>query len=96
MIVNTSRGPLIDEAALLKSLNTGQIRGAALDVFDPEPLPLDSPWRTTQWGRDGRSEVLLSPHMGYGEEDLINGWYREVAENLERWLDGKELLKKMN
>ncbi|KAJ5407659.1 hypothetical protein N7509_001542 [Penicillium cosmopolitanum] len=89
MIVNTSR-------ALLQALNAGSIWGAALDVFDPEPLPLDSPWRTTQWGRDGRSEVLLSPHMGYGEEELINGWYREVAENLERWLDGKELLKKMN
>ncbi|KAJ5112774.1 hypothetical protein N7532_000819 [Penicillium argentinense] len=96
MIVNTSRGPLIDEPALLAALNAGQIRGAALDVFDPEPLPADSPWRTTAWGRDGRSEVLLSPHMGYGEEELINGWYREVAENLERWLDGKELLRKMN
>lgn len=96
MIVNTSRGPLIDEPALLQALNAGQIRGAALDVFDPEPLPLDSPWRTIPWGHDGRSEVLLSPHMGYGEEELINGWYHEVAENLERWLDGKELLLKMN
>ncbi|KAJ5599025.1 hypothetical protein N7450_000092 [Penicillium hetheringtonii] len=96
MIVNTSRGPLIDESALLQALNAGAIRGAALDVFEPEPLPLDSPWRTTAWGRDGRSEVVLSPHMGYGEEDLLNGWYRETAENLERWLDGKELLRKMN
>lgn len=96
MIVNTSRGPLIDESALLQALNAGSIRGAGLDVFDPEPLPLGSPWRTTAWGRDGRSEVVLSPHMGYGEEDLLNGWYREVAENLERWLDGKELVRKMN
>lgn len=96
MIINTSRGPLIDESALLETLNAGRIRGAALDVFDPEPLPLDSPWRTTPWGQDGRSEVLLSPHMGYGEEDLLHGWYREVAENLERWLDGRELLRKMN
>jgi glycerate dehydrogenase len=95
-IINTSRGPLIDETALLEALNAGQIRGAALDVFDPEPLPLDSPWRTTAWGQDGRSEVLLTPHMGYGEEDLLRGWYRETAENLERWLDGKELLRKMN
>lgn len=95
-IINTSRGPLIDEKALLEALNAGKIRGAALDVFDPEPLPLDSPWRTTPWGRDGRSEVLLTPHMGYGEEDLLRGWYRETAENLERWLDGKKLLCQMN
>jgi glycerate dehydrogenase len=96
MIVNTSRGPLIDEPFLLEALNAGLIRGAALDVFDPEPLPLDSPWRTTAWGQDGRSEVLLSPHMGYGEEDLLHGWYREVADNLERWLNGQELRRKMN
>lgn len=96
MIVNTSRGPLIDEPSLLAALNEGRIRGAALDVFDPEPLPKDSPWRTTAWGRDGRSEVLLSPHMGYGEEELLHGWYTEVAENLERWLKGEELLRRMN
>ncbi|KAJ6155275.1 hypothetical protein N7470_005841 [Penicillium chermesinum] len=96
IIVNTSRGPLIDEEALLEVLNAGRIRGAALDVFDPEPLPKDSPWRTTAWGQDGRSEVLLSPHMGYGEEDLLRGWYRETADNLERWLNGEELLRKMN
>jgi glycerate dehydrogenase len=95
-IVNTSRGPLIDEAALLEALNAGRIRGAALDVFDPEPLPRDSPWRTTSWGQDGRSEVVLSPHMGYGEEELLRGWYRETAENLERWLKGEELVRKMN
>jgi phosphoglycerate dehydrogenase-like enzyme len=95
-IVNTSRGPLIDEKALLKTLNAGHIRGAALDVFDPEPLPLDSPWRTTPWGQDGRSEVLLSPHMGYGEEELLRGWYCETAENLERWLNGQELLRRLN
>ncbi|KAJ5847184.1 hypothetical protein N7455_011141 [Penicillium solitum] len=95
-IINTSRGPLIEERALLEALNMGRIRGAALDVFDPEPLPLDSPWRTTPWGHDGRSEVLLSPHMGYGEEELLRGWYRETAENLERWLNGQELLRKLN
>jgi glycerate dehydrogenase len=96
MIVNSSRGPLIDERALLETLNAGRIRGAALDVFDPEPLPVDSPWRTTAWGVDGRSEVLLTPHMGYGEEELINGWYKEAADNLERWLDGKELQVRLN
>ena len=96
LLVNTSRGPLIDEAALLEALNAGQIRGAALDVFDTEPLPVESPWRTTAWGQDGRSEVVLSPHMGYGEEDQLNGWYEELAENLRRWLDGEEVQARMN
>ncbi|KAL2854196.1 D-isomer specific 2-hydroxyacid dehydrogenase [Aspergillus pseudodeflectus] len=77
LLVNTSRGPLINEEALLEVLNAGGIQGAAIDVFDPEPLPLDSRWRTTAWGRDGRSEVILSPHMGYGDEQ-IHGWYDEL------------------
>ncbi|KAL4924234.1 D-isomer specific 2-hydroxyacid dehydrogenase [Aspergillus undulatus] len=74
LLINTSRGPLVDEEALLEVLNKGGIGGAALDVFDPEPLPPDSPWRTTEWGLDGRSEVILTPHMGYGDEQ-IHGWY---------------------
>ena len=96
LVVNTSRGPLIDEGALLEALNTGLIRGAALDVFDTEPLPTDSAWRTTAWGKDGRSEVLLTPHMGYGEEELLHGWYKEMATNLGKWLNGQELETKMN
>lgn len=96
LLVNTSRGPLINEESLLDVLNAGRIRGAALDVFDTEPLPADSAWRTTAWGTHGRSEVLLTPHMGYGEEELLHGWYDEVAENLRRWLDGQELQMKMS
>lgn len=91
LLINTSRGPLIEEAALLDAVNTGRIRGLALDVYETEPLPEKSPWRTTAWGRDGRSEVLLSPHMGYGDEETMSGWYDEVAENLTRWLDGQAL-----
>ncbi|KAL4800668.1 hypothetical protein BDV19DRAFT_351928 [Aspergillus venezuelensis] len=90
LLINTSRGPLVDEDALLETLKNGGIGGAAIDVFDPEPLPLDSAWRTTKWGVDGRSEVVLTPHMGYGDEQ-IHGWYDAVAENLEAWLDGREL-----
>ncbi|KAF1981463.1 glycerate dehydrogenase [Aulographum hederae CBS 113979] len=93
--INSSRGPLVDEEALLEILNAGRLKGAALDVFDIEPLPLDSRWRTTKWGQDGRSQVLLTPHMGYVEEHTLNSWYAEQAENLERWLEGKDILHRI-
>lgn len=96
LLINTSRGPLIDEQALLDTLKRGSIRGAALDVFNVEPLPGDSEWRTTAWGVDGRSEVLLSPHMGYGVEEYIGGMYSQVVDNLERYLDGRYLLARYN
>ncbi|TQS32847.1 hypothetical protein Golomagni_06827, partial [Golovinomyces magnicellulatus] len=84
IIVNTSRGPLIDKQALLNALEKGSIRGAAMDVYDVEPLPLDSPWRRSNyWGLDGRSKLLITPHMGYADETLINNWYSETAENVE-------------
>lgn len=92
LLVNTSRGPLVDEAALLDTLRNGRIRGAALDVFDIEPLPADSPWRNEDWDVKGKSRVLLTPHMGYVEEGTLNTWYEETAENLERLIQGQELL----
>lgn len=92
ILVNTARGPLVDEQALLEVLREGKIRGAALDVFDIEPLPVDSPWRTEEWGVEGKSQVLLTPHMGYVEEGTLNTWYEEQVENLERWFDGREPL----
>ena len=95
LIVNTSRGPLVDEVALLEVAQQGQIRGVALDVFGSEPLPADSPWRTESWGEDGRSSVLLTPHMGYVEEGIMNKWYAETAENVERWLASEELLHRL-
>jgi len=91
LFVNTSRGPLVDEQALLRVLKEGKIRGAALDVYDIEPLDMNSEWRTTRWGKDGRSEVLLSPHMGYVQETTMHTWYEETAENVERWLKGEEV-----
>jgi len=90
MLVNSSRGPLIDEQALLKCLNEGQIRGVALDVFWEEPLPADSEWRTTAWGQDGRSMVVLSPHMGYVNEATMQTWYGEQADDVRRWIQGDE------
>lgn len=96
LLVNTSRGPLIDHDALLDTLEKGKIRGAALDVFDIEPLPLSSPWRQSNyWGLDGRSVLLTTPHMGYVDEGLMNTWYAETAENVERWVDGRDILHRL-
>lgn len=95
LLINTSRGPLVDEAALLETLRKRRIQGAALDVFDIEPLPSDSPWRSENWDEEGKSRVLLSPHMGYVQEGVLQTWYDETAENLERYLDGKELLNRL-
>ncbi|KAK5163797.1 uncharacterized protein LTR77_010471 [Saxophila tyrrhenica] len=93
VLVNTSRGGLIDEEALLETVKEGGIRGVALDVFWTEPLPEGSAWRK----RDGfKTEVVLSPHMGYTNAGTMNRWYEEQAENLERWLKGEELKLKMN
>lgn len=91
-LINTSRGPLINEKDLLEALNGGVIAGAAIDVFGVEPLPADSPWRTTKWGEDGRSQVLLTPHMGYVEGGTLNAWYAQQAENLQRWADGEVII----
>ncbi|KAI1377970.1 glycerate dehydrogenase [Hypoxylon crocopeplum] len=96
LLVNTSRGPLIDDTALYEALEKGRIRGAALDVFDVEPLPTDSPWRSTAWGTKGRSNLIITPHMGYVEDGIMHTWYEETAENLERWLRGQPLLHRLN
>ncbi|RSL39739.1 hypothetical protein CEP54_016266 [Fusarium duplospermum] len=96
LLVNTSRGPLIEQGALLDTLEQGKIRGAALDVFDIEPLPMTSPWRRTNyWGREGRSALLTTPHMGYVDEGLMNTWYAETAENVERWVQGQDVLHRL-
>ncbi|KAJ3047638.1 hypothetical protein HK097_011349 [Rhizophlyctis rosea] len=82
ILVNTSRGPLIDECALLSALRENKLRGVGLDVFDEEPLRKDSPWRSEEWS--GR--VVLSPHMGYANEETLDGWYKVTVENIRRWL----------
>lgn len=95
LFVNTSRGPLVDETALLAVLKEGRIRGAALDVFDREPLPVDSEWRSMEWGLGGRSQLVLSPHMGYAEIETMHAWYEQQAANVERWLRGEEVVNRI-
>ncbi|KAK1986886.1 D-isomer specific 2-hydroxyacid dehydrogenase [Colletotrichum cereale] len=90
--VNTSRGPIVVEKDLLDVLKRGGIRGCALDVFDLEPLPLDIEWRTVNWGQDGRSRVLLTPHMGYVEENTLSDWYEQQVDNIKRWQLGDDLV----
>ncbi|KAK7403880.1 hypothetical protein QQX98_010335 [Neonectria punicea] len=90
-LVNTSRGPLIVERDLLDHLKAGRIRGVALDVFNLEPLPADSEWRNKNWGKDGSSEVLLTPHTAYVEEATIGSWYAQQVDNILRWEAGEPL-----
>ncbi|KAF2148311.1 hypothetical protein K461DRAFT_232993 [Myriangium duriaei CBS 260.36] len=92
VLVNSARGPLVDEDALYEALVEGRIRGAALDVYwSQEPLEEGSRWRTTKWGMHGKVRVVLSPHMGYVNEDTMETWYAEQADNVRRFIEGREL-----
>ena len=77
-LVNTSRGPIVDEAALLAALHERRIAGAALDVYDVEPLPVDHPLRSTP-------NTLLLPHIGYVTTDTYRHWYAQVVEDIVGW-----------
>jgi phosphoglycerate dehydrogenase-like enzyme len=79
-LINTSRGPLLDEHALLAALHNGDIAGAALDVFDEEPLPREHPLRSAP-------RTVLSPHTGYVARGAYERWWPEIVENVEAFLD---------
>ncbi len=81
-LINTARGPLIDEAALVAALREKRIAGAGLDVFDTEPLPLDHPLRKLD-------NVVLTPHLGYVTRENLGANYRGAVEDIRAWLDGK-------
>jgi phosphoglycerate dehydrogenase-like enzyme len=83
-LINTSRGPIVNEAALIAALSSGQIAGAGLDVYDTEPLPPGHALRLLP-------KVTLSPHIGYVTRELLGVVYSDTVEAVAAWLDGKPL-----
>lgn len=83
-LVNTSRGPLVDTAALLEALHAGTIAGAGLDVYDDEPLPADHPLRSAP-------RTVLTPHLGYVTHGTYGVFYRQAVEDISAWSAGRPL-----
>ena len=81
-LINTSRGPIVVEADLIAALEDKIIAGAAIDVFDQEPLPLDHPFRALP-------NLLATPHIGYVSRGLYARFYQDTVTNICRWLDGQ-------
>lgn len=82
LLVNTSRGPIIDTDALVDALRSGSLGGAGLDVFDTEPLPADHPLRSAP-------RTLLTPHIGYVTQNVYRTFYGDVVEDVVAYLDGE-------
>jgi D-3-phosphoglycerate dehydrogenase len=83
-IVNTARGPIIDEAALLEALQQRRIAGAGIDVFSVEPLPIDHPFRKLD-------NMVITPHLGYATEEVFRGHYGQMVEGIDAWFKGGPL-----
>jgi phosphoglycerate dehydrogenase-like enzyme len=81
-LINTSRGPIVDEQALIASLRARSIAGAAVDVFDTEPLPASHPLRSLD-------NVLATPHIGFVGEDLYRTFYGDAAATIAAWLEAR-------
>jgi phosphoglycerate dehydrogenase-like enzyme len=80
-LINTSRGPVVDEAALVSMLGQRKIAGAGLDTFDVEPLPLNHPLR-------GLDNTVLTPHLGYVSQEGYSIYYTQMVEDIKAWLAG--------
>jgi phosphoglycerate dehydrogenase-like enzyme len=85
-LVNTARGPIVDEMALLKTLQERKIAGAAIDVFSVEPLPVDHPFRKLD-------NIVLTPHLGYVTEESFRNHYRQMVDGIDAWFKGEVLRK---
>jgi D-3-phosphoglycerate dehydrogenase len=83
-LVNTARGPIVDENALLETLQQRKIAGAAVDVFSVEPLPVDHPFRKLD-------NIVLTPHLGYVTEEGFRSHYNQMVEGIDAWLKGETL-----
>jgi phosphoglycerate dehydrogenase-like enzyme len=81
VLVNTSRGPIVDEASLLAALHAGTIAGAGLDVYDTEPLPPDHPLRSAP-------NTVLTPHLGYVTSGTYEHFYGDAVEDIAEFLRG--------
>src|ERR1700690_1591028 len=79
-LINASRGPIVEEQALITALQNKRLAGAAIDVFDIEPLPPSHPFRTLD-------NVLATPHIGYVSQDLYKTFYQDTVSNIRKWLD---------
>src|SRR4051794_13757602 len=88
-LINTSRGPIVDEPSLLAALGSRKIAGAGLDVFETEPLPLTHPLRKLD-------NVVLTPHLGYVSQEGYKVYYTQMVEDIKAWLAGSpvRVLKK--
>jgi phosphoglycerate dehydrogenase-like enzyme len=81
ILVNISRGPIVEEAALIEALRSGHLAGAGLDVFDREPLPADHPFRSLD-------NVVVTPHVGYVTEHMFRTAWQRMAEDVAAYLSG--------
>jgi len=88
-LINTSRGPIVDEPSLLAALGSRKLAGAGLDTFDVEPLPLNHPLRKLD-------NVVLTPHLGYVSQEGYKVYYTQMVEDIKVWLAGNpvRVLKK--